>query len=68
MLTLRASAGFLNTDVQDGTLATGSIRGQLHLDMNYNCKQYLALPNEGAISPWDVGTPRMYGFDAHYHF
>jgi iron complex outermembrane receptor protein len=141
-LTLRASAGFLNTDVQDGVLATGSIDGQqlpyaprvsgtvamdweawavaaaklnLHLDMNYNSKQYLALPNEDAISQggysllngrlsmhsaddtWDVGvwgrniadkfyltnavdvqgfgfdyrhvgTPRMYGFDAHYHF
>jgi iron complex outermembrane receptor protein len=141
-LTLRASAGFLNTDVQDATLATGSINGQqlpyaphvsgtvamdweawsvaaaklnLHLDMNYNSKQYLALPNEDAISQggysllngrlslhsagdtWDVGvwgrniadkfyitnavdvqgfgfdyrhvgTPRMYGFDAHYHF
>ncbi len=132
----------MNTDVQDGTLATGSIDGQqlpyapkvsgtvamdweawsvataklnLHLDMNYNSKQYLALPNEAAISQggysllngrlsvhsaddtWDVGvwgrnitdkfyltnavdvqgfgfdyrhvgTPRMYGFDAHYHF
>ena len=27
-LTLRASAGFLHSDVQDGTLATGSIDGQ----------------------------------------
>ncbi len=141
-LTLRASAGFLRSDVQDGLLATGSIDGQqlpyaphvsgtvamdweawaaaaaklnLHLDTNYNSKQYLALPNEEAISQggysllngrlslqsandiWDVGvwgrnmankfyltnavdvqgfgfdyrhvgTPRMYGFDAHYHF
>ena len=140
-LTLRASAGFLRTDVQDGTLATGSIDGQelpyaphvsgtvaadweitdlpwakinLHVDTNYNTKQYLALPNEDAISQggyallngrlsligvdkWEVGlwgrnianrfyltnavdvqgfgfdyrhigTPRMYGFDAQYHF
>jgi iron complex outermembrane receptor protein len=141
-LTLRASAGFLHTDVQDGTLATGSIDGQqlpyaphvsgtvamdwealqihtakinLHLDTNYNSKQYLALPNEEAISQggysllngrlslhsgddtWEVGawgrniadkfyltnavdvqgfgfdyrhigTPRMFGLDAHYHF
>jgi iron complex outermembrane recepter protein len=139
-LTLRASAGFLRTDVQQGTLATGSVDGQelpyapnfsgtlamdweawtngelkanLHVDTNYNSKQYLALPNENAISQggysllngrlsfgserWDVGfwgrnitdkfyltnavdvqgfgfdyrhvgTPRMYGFDAHYHF
>jgi iron complex outermembrane receptor protein len=76
-LTLRASAGFLHSDVQDGTLATGSVDGQelpyaphvsgtlaadweawqfgvarinLHVDMNYNSKQFLALPNEGAIS------------------
>jgi iron complex outermembrane recepter protein len=141
-LTLRASAGFLNTDVQDGMLATGSIDGQqlpyaprfsgtlgadwevsqilgakinLHVDTNYNTKQYLALPNENAISQggysllngrlsvlsaddkWEVGmwgrniadrfyltnavdvqgfgfdyrhigTPRMFGFDASYHF
>jgi outer membrane receptor protein involved in Fe transport len=72
-LTLRASAGFLNTDVQDGVLATGSIVWQqlpfapkvsgmvamdweawsdataklnLHLDMNCNSKQYLALPTK----------------------
>jgi iron complex outermembrane receptor protein len=76
-LTLRASAGFLHSDVQDGVLATGSVDGQelpyaphvsgtlaadweawqfsaakinLHVDMNYNSKQYLALPNEDAIS------------------
>jgi len=76
-LTLRAGAGFLRTEVQDGTLATGSVDGQelpyaphfsgtvsldwevfnlssavlnLHLDTNYNSKQYLALPNEDAIS------------------
>jgi iron complex outermembrane receptor protein len=76
-LTLRASAGFLHSDVQDGVLATGSIDGQqlpyaphvsgtvamdweawqvaaakinLHVDMNYNSKQFLALPNEDAIS------------------
>jgi iron complex outermembrane recepter protein len=76
-LTLRASLGFLNTEVQEGTLATGSINGQelpyapktsgtiaadwavfefasasvnLHLDANYNAKQYLALPNEPAIT------------------
>ena len=141
-LTLRASAGFLKTDVQDGALATGSIDGQelpyaphvsgtvamdweawqfsaakinIHMDMNYNSKQFLALPNEAAISQggysllngrlslvssdakWDVGawgrnmankfyltnavdvqgfgfdyrhigSPRMYGLDAHYHF
>jgi iron complex outermembrane receptor protein len=140
-LTLRASAGFLRTDVQDGTLATGSIDGQelpyaphvsgtlaadwevtelpwakvnLHVDTNYNTKQYLALPNEDAISQggyallngrlslvgannWEVGvwgrnianrfyltnavdvqgfgfdyrhigTPRMFGVDAQYHF
>jgi iron complex outermembrane receptor protein len=141
-VTLRASAGFLHTDVQDGMLATGSIDGQelpyaphvsgtvamdweawqfaaakinVHLDTNYNSKQYLALPNENAISQggysllngrlsllsaddkWEVGawgrniadkfyltnavdvqgfgfdyrhigTPRMFGFDAHYHF
>jgi iron complex outermembrane receptor protein len=139
-LTLRASAGFLRSDVQNGTLATGSIDGQqlpyaphfsgtvamdweawtidnlklnLHVDQNYNSMQYLALPNENAISQggygllnarlsfggdkWDVGvwgknitdkfyltnavdvqgfgfdyrhvgTPRMYGLDAHYHF
>ena len=141
-LTLRASAGFLRSDVQDGVLATGSIDGQelpyaphvsatvamdwealqfdaikinLHLDTDYNSKQYLALPNEAAISQggysllngrlslqsaddkWDagvwgrnmankfyltnavdvqgfgfdyrhVGTPRMFGVDAHYHF
>jgi iron complex outermembrane receptor protein len=140
-LTLRASAGFLRTDVQNGTLATGSIDGQelpyaphvsgtvaadweitdfswgkinLHVDTNYNTKQYLALPNEDAISQggyalvngrlslvgtekWEVGvwgrnianrfyltnavdvqgfgfdyrhigTPRMYGVDAQYHF
>ena len=142
VLTLRASVGFLHSDVQDGVLSTGSIDGQelpyaphvsgtlagdweawqtdavkinLHLDTNYNSKQYLALPNEDAISQggysllngrlslasaddkWDVGvwgrnmankfyltnavdvqgfgfdyrhvgTPRMYGVDAHYHF
>jgi iron complex outermembrane receptor protein len=141
-LTLRASAGFLHSDVQDGELATGSIDGQelpyaphvsgtvamdweawstdaakvnLHLDTNYNSKQFLALPNEDAISQsgysllngrlsllsgddkWDVGvwgrniankfyltnavdvqgfgfdyrhvgTPRMFGVDAHYHY
>jgi iron complex outermembrane recepter protein len=141
-LTLRASAGFLHSQVQDGLLATGSIDGQelpyaphvsgtvamdweawqiaaakinLHLDANYNSKQFLALPNEDAISQggysllngrlslqsgddkWDVGvwgrnitnkfyltnavdvqgfgfdyrhvgTPRMFGVDAHYHF
>jgi iron complex outermembrane receptor protein len=141
-LTLRASAGFLRSDVQDGVLATGSVDGQqlpyaphvsgtvamdweawqvaaakinLHVDMNYNSKQFLALPNEDAISQggysllngrlsllsgddkWDigvwgrniadkfyltnavdvqgfgfdyrhVGTPRMFGADAHYHF
>jgi iron complex outermembrane receptor protein len=141
-LTLRASAGFLHSDVQEGVLATGSIDGQelpyaphvsgtlgldweawdlaaakinLHVDTNYNSKQYLALPNEDAISQggysllngrlslmsgdekWDVGiwgrniankfyltnavdvqgfgfdyrhvgTPRMFGVDAHYHF
>jgi iron complex outermembrane receptor protein len=141
-LTLRASAGFLHSDVQDGVLATGSVDGQqlpyaphvsgtvamdweawqvaaakinLHVDMNYNSKQFLALPNEDAISQggysllngrlsllsgddkWDigvwarnitdkfyltnavdvqgfgfdyrhVGTPRMFGADAHYHF
>jgi iron complex outermembrane recepter protein len=141
-LTLRASAGFLHSVVQDGVLATGSIDGQqlpyaphvsgtvamdweawqvaaakinLHLDMNYDSKQFLALPNEDAISQggysllngrlsllsgddkWDigvwgrniadkfyltnavdvqgfgfdyrhVGTPRMFGADAHYHF
>ncbi len=141
-LTLRASAGFLHSDVQDGVLATGSIDGQqlpyaphvsgtvgvdweawqidavkfnVHVDTNYNSKQYLALPNEDAISQggysllngrlslqsrddkWDigvwgrniankfyltnavdvqgfgfdyrhVGTPRMFGVDAHYHF
>ena len=141
-LTLRASAGFLRSDVQDGLLATGSIDGQqlpyaphfsgtlamdweawqvdaakinLHVDTNYNSKQFLALPNEDAISQggysllngrlslqsgddkWDVGvwgrniankfyltnavdvqgfgfdyrhvgTPRMFGVDAHYHF
>jgi iron complex outermembrane receptor protein len=76
-LTLRASAGFLRTDVQSGTLASGSIDGaqlpyaphvsgtlamdwaawqfpaalvNLHLDMNYNSHQYLALPNEQAIA------------------
>jgi iron complex outermembrane recepter protein len=76
-LTLRASLGFLNTKVQEGTLATGSINGQelpyapktsgtiaadwsvfdfsvaslnLHVDANYNAKQYLALPNEDAIT------------------
>ena len=76
-LTLRASLGFLNTEVQEGALATGSINGQelpyapktsgtiaadwavfefasasvnLHLDANYNAKQYLALPNEPAIT------------------
>ncbi|MEP6884674.1 MAG: TonB-dependent receptor [Gammaproteobacteria bacterium] len=142
VLTLRASVGFLHSEVQQGVLSTGSIDGQqlpyaphvsgtlaadweawhtdavkinLHLDTNYNSKQYLALPNEDAISQggysllngrlslvsaddkWDVGvwgrniankfyltnavdvqgfgfdyrhvgTPRMYGFDAHYHF
>ncbi len=142
VLTLRASVGFLHSEVQDGVLSTGSIDGQqlpyaphvsgtlaadweawqtdavkinLHLDNNYNSKQYLALPNEDAISQggysllngrlslvsaddkWDVGvwgrnmankfyltnavdvqgfgfdyrhvgTPRMYGVDAHYHF
>ena len=141
-LTLRASAGFLRTDVQNGALATGSIDGQelpyaphvsgtvaadwevtqlawakinLHVDTNYNTKQYLALPNENAISQggyallngrlslisadakWElgmwgrnianrfyltnavdvqgfgfdyrhIGTPRMYGVDAQYHF
>jgi iron complex outermembrane recepter protein len=141
-LTVRASAGFLRSDVQDGVLATGSIDGQelpyaphvsatvamdwealqidavkinLHLDTDYNSKQYLALPNEAAISQggysllngrlslqsaddkWDagvwgrnmankfyltnavdvqgfgfdyrhVGTPRMFGVDAQYHF
>jgi iron complex outermembrane receptor protein len=141
-LTLRASAGFLHSDVQDGELATGSVDGQelpyaphvsgtvamdweawstdaakvnLHLDTNYNSKQFLALPNEDAISQsgysllngrlsllsgddkWDVGvwgrniankfyltnavdvqgfgfdyrhvgTPRMFGVDAHYHY
>jgi iron complex outermembrane receptor protein len=140
-LTLRASAGFLRSDVQEGTLATGPIDGQqlpyaphfsgtvsmdweafnirsaavnLHIDSNYNSKQYLALPNEDAISQsgysltngrlsvkgengWEVGvwsrnllnkfyltnavdvqgfgfdyrhigTPRMYGVDAQYHF
>ncbi len=87
----------------------------LHVDTNYNSKQYLALPNEDAIAQagyaltnarlslnggggsWDVGvwssnlfdkfyltnavdvqgfgfdyrhvgTPRMFGVDAHYHF
>jgi iron complex outermembrane receptor protein len=76
-LTLRASAGILRSDVQQGTLATGSIDGQelpyaphfsgtlaadweawavtaakvlVHVDTNYNSKQYLALPNEDAIS------------------
>jgi iron complex outermembrane recepter protein len=76
-LTLRVSTGFLDSDVQQGTLATGSIDGQqlpyaphfsgtvsmdweaftvrtalvnLHLDTNYNSKQYLALPNEDPIS------------------
>jgi iron complex outermembrane recepter protein len=76
-LTLRASAGFLHSEVQQGVLATGSINGQqlpyaphvsgtvamdweawqvapgkinLHVDMNYNSKQFLALPNEDAIS------------------
>jgi iron complex outermembrane receptor protein len=141
-LTLRASAGFLRSDVQEGLLATGPINGQelpyaphlsgtvaadwealrmggvkinVHGDSNYNSKQYLALPNEDAISQggysllngrislvaaddsWDVGvwgrniadrfyltnavdvqgfgfdyrhvgTPRMFGVDAHYHF
>ena len=141
-VTLRASAGFLRSDVQDGVLATGSIDGQqlpyaphvsgtvamdweawavdaakinVHIDSNYNSKQYLALPNEDAISQggysllngrlslasgddkWDVGiwgrniadkfyltnavdvqgfgfdyrhvgTPRMFGVDAHYHY
>ena len=141
-LTLRASAGFLHSDVQDGELATGSVDWQelpyaphvsgtvamdweawstdaakvnLHLDTNYNSKQFLALPNEDAISQsgysllngrlsllsgddkWDVGvwgrniankfyltnavdvqgfgfdyrhvgTPRMFGVDAHYHY
>jgi iron complex outermembrane receptor protein len=141
-LTLRVSTGFLDSDVQDGVLATGSIDGQqlpyaprfsgtvamdweaftvytaivnLHVDSNYNSKQYLALPNEDAISQggyallngrlslksgggsWEVGiwgrniadrfyltnavdvqgfgfdyrhvgTPRMYGVDAQYHF
>jgi iron complex outermembrane recepter protein len=97
------------------TLHSAAAKLNLHLDMNYNSKQYLALPNEDAISQggyslldgrlsvqsaddkWDVGvwgrniadkfyltnavdvqsfgsdyrhvgTPRMYGFDAHYHF
>ena len=81
-LTLRASAGYLNSDVQDGTLATGSIDGQqlpyaphfsgtvamdwevmqvyatkinFHVDSNYNSKQYLALPNENAISQGGYG-------------
>lgn len=141
-VTLRASAGFLHSDVQDGTLSTGSIDGQqlpyaphvsgtvamdweaftvytamvnLHLDTNYNSKQFLALPNEDPIAQggyalvngrlslrsgdgaWEVGvwgrnianrfyltnavdvqgfgfdyrhvgTPRMYGVDAQYHF
>jgi iron complex outermembrane recepter protein len=141
-LTVRASAGFLNSDIQDGLLATGSVDGQelpyaphfsgtlavdweafevaaakinVHVDSNYNSKQYLALPNEDAISQhgysllngrlslqsgddkWDVGvwgrniankfyltnavdvqafgfdyrhvgTPRMFGVDAQYHF
>ncbi len=139
-LTLRASAGFLHSEVQEGTLATGSIIGQelpyaphfsgtlaadwqawqidalkfnIHVDTNYNSKQYLALPNEEAIAQggyallnarvsvaadkWDVGvwgrnigdkfyltnavdvqgfgfdyrhvgTPRMFGVDAQYHF
>jgi iron complex outermembrane receptor protein len=76
-LTLRASAGFLHSDVQDGVLATGPVDGQelpyaphvsgtlaadweawqfsvakinLHVDMNYNSKQFLALPNEDAIT------------------
>ncbi len=75
--TLHASLGFLNTEVQEGTLATGDISGQqlpyapkisgtagfdwgfahpgdatlnLHVDANYNGKQFLALPNEDAIS------------------
>ena len=141
-LTLRASAGFLSTDVQDGMLATGSIDGQqlpyapkvsgtvamdwealtysalalnVHFDANYNARQYLALPNEDAVAQgayslingrlslhskgeaWEVGiwgrnlgdkfyltnavdvqgfgfdyrhigTPRMFGVDARYHF
>lgn len=141
-LTLRASAGFLHSEVQEGTLSTGPINGQqlpyaphisgtvsadweafamnfatinLHVDTNYNSKQFLALPNEDAISQggyattngrlslkgssgsWEVGvwsrnltnkfyltnavdvqgfgfdyrhvgTPRMYGVDAQYHF
>ncbi len=77
VLTLRASFGFLHSEVQEGVLSTGSIDGQqlpyaphvsgtlaadweawqneavkinLHLDTNYNSKQYLALPNEDAIS------------------
>ncbi len=76
-LTLRVSLGVLNTDVQQGVLATGDISGQqlpyapklsgtaaadwealqfsgggvtLHLDSNYNGKQYLALPNEPVIA------------------
>jgi iron complex outermembrane recepter protein len=81
-LTFRVSAGYLNTDVQDGMLATGSIDGQqlpyaphfsgtasmdwevlqvyttkvhFHVDGNYNSKQYLALPNENAISQGGYG-------------
>jgi iron complex outermembrane receptor protein len=91
-----------------------ALKFNIHVDANYNSKQYLALPNEDAISQggysllngrisvagsdkWDVGvwgrnitdkfyltnavdvqgfgfdyrhigTPRMYGVDAHYHF
>lgn len=141
-LTVRVSTGFLDSDVQQGVLATGSIDGQqlpyaphlsgtvamdweaftvytaivnLHVDSNYNSKQFLALPNEDPISQggyallngrlslksaggsWEVGvwgrniadrfyltnavdvqgfgfdyrhvgTPRMYGVDAQYHF
>ncbi len=73
----RIGLGFLNSKVQEGVLASGSIAGQqlpnaphvsgtasgdwdawsspsialrLHFDLSYSAKQYLALPQEDAIS------------------
>ena len=75
--TARIGLGFLNSKVQEGTLASGDISGQklpnapsvsanvsgdwdvwstsdvalrLHVDSSYAAKQYLALPQEDAIS------------------
>ncbi|MBS0366143.1 MAG: TonB-dependent receptor [Proteobacteria bacterium] len=76
-LTVRLGLGFLDSKVQEGQLASGSINGQklpnapavsgnlgadwdawsgptlglrLHVDASYSARQYLALPQEEAIS------------------